>query len=55
MLACAGDLYCDGGICVAPPGEGEACDWRCAAGFECSESDVCVASEPLLCGPLFFQ
>ena len=55
MLECADELRCLDNLCVAPPGEGEACAGLCAEGLQCADSSVCVPSEPLLCGSLFFQ
>ncbi len=50
---CKEGLQCsDEGKCAVPPGEGEACTTSCAAGFECGDADVCVASESLLCETL---
>jgi hypothetical protein len=51
---CAGDLVCnEASLCATPPGEGEACVFECAPGLECDDNNVCVASEPLLCEPVF--
>lgn len=48
---CAGDLVCEASVCAKAPGQGETCSMngQCAAELDCSDSNVCVAREPLLC------
>jgi hypothetical protein len=49
---CAPGLYCLGGICTAPPGEGQSCQLTCADGLVCVNLTLANGQQRVSCLPV---